>query len=313
MALKISPRDYTFEEFLRAIRLVKLPLYSRLKAVCYFTKYNYWDEGDLSLVTLFEKNNIVIEDYGEIKKINAHYYDRIKDAHIEVVFYGRLDPRVKVLFCITIAGIDDINRTLNRVARDYSGFYYLPIGVATFERTSDFLIQSDSNTKCTYFSASHSPWSTIKGEVRSRIDRTAVYYGDDGFHSLDELKEFYGVLPKVMRYDVPSLGVYEIKNNGCISLSSVKDKELSRQSLIELSDLIIKDVLLRREIIDTANFSIIPIKINEKIINVPKNIPWIYKFSENLKDEYLELLLEGFEEDNFTLFNHTTFEGGSFL
>lgn len=313
MALEIYQRDYSFEEFLHVIFRVGLPAYSRLKTVCYFTKYRNWDEGEPSLYKLFEKNKVVVEDYGEIKKIKAYYYDRRTNENIEVVFYGRLNPEARVLFCVTIASMTGINRTLDRIARDVLGFYHLPIGAATFDIITDYLIRSDKNTKCTYFSASHSPWSTIEGEVRTKVDRTTIYYGYDGFQSLKELKEFYGVLPKTMRYDVPKYGIFEVKNNGCLTLMSEKDITITRHKLFELSELIIKDVLLRRNVIDSANFSIIPIQTEARIIQVPKNIPWIYKFSKKLKDEYLELLLEGFLEDEFTLFNHAKFEGDSFI
>ena len=313
LSLKILPKKYALEEFINTILLLKLPPYSRIKILCYFTQYENWIDGNPNLIELLKKNGVMIEDFGEIKKLTAFYVDSRTQEKVEIVFYTRLNPDAKILYCITIASMTGINYTLDRIARNSRGFYFLPIGVYTFNLITNFLLQSDKNTKCTYFSATHSPWSTIEGEVRSRIDRTTIYYGFDGFQSLEELKSFYGVLPKTIRYDVPDYGIFEIKNSGCFTLMGEKIEVESRRMLLKLSEIAIKDVLVKKEVIDAADFSIIPIETESRIIRIPKSTPWIYKFSKELKDEYLDLLINGLIEDEFTLFNYTTFEGGSFI
>ena len=306
MSFRIPSRSYRFDEFIDLVLAQELPSFARFKVGCYLTRWSSWEEKAPSLEMILEKNGIRVEDLGEIKRLVASYRDRITKDTVTAVFYAYLSPETKLLICITDEKAEAFEETLDNVSRYSTGFYHMFIGNSTFNYISHKIVEMDPQNQCTYFSARYLPSLMKKSEFRPDRRRTLVYYAPDGdgLEALKELRQFYGVLPRVMRFRLIDLGIFEIKSTGLFTLWSEGGTLEARKKLLDLASMTLENVLKIRKIIETSEYKLVPVKTDERIFEVPRLTPWIINFSKSLNDEQIGLLFEILDAEDFTLFNY---------
>lgn len=256
--MKIPTREYSIETFTSELMKVTLSSYQRLKIACFMSSFSRWHDPMkmINLEGIFRKySDIRIEKLGDIRRLQARYFDSQLREYKIAIFYSYLDPSSKVLICFTDEKAEAIEQTLGQMAETARGFYYIFIPSRAFEEFRQKVLELDPFAKCTYFSARYVPQLTRKSQVRPNIQKTIVYYGDDGLESLDELRQYYGVYPTLMRYRIPNRGIYEISVSGIFSLWAEESPRESRQLLLSLSNTALKDVLISREIIESSSMN----------------------------------------------------------
>jgi hypothetical protein len=250
---------------------------------------------------------------GEINKITFLHYDNILEKERLIDFYGYLDGSSKLLILITTVKSSDIEATIDNFIRKASGLYYLPVTSSSFNLLSHYVKEKYPDTNCVAFTGKHSSMYRLKGKNRPDFNRSIRYYGKDGFETLDEMREIYGIIPKNMSYRIPNYGEFEVSSNGKFSLKlQVQPPIDSKNMLFEIFNFVTADVLKRRKIIDKSKFELIPYKTDTKTFDIPVAIPWAIQFNGDLDDSQLELLKNNFTENNFTLYNETQIIGNSF-
>ncbi len=310
LTLNIPKRDYLVDDFINKIKVDRN--IKDFKILCYFTRYDSWTKGVPNLIDLFSFYNISLETYGEITKLVASYTNEYKQI-INVEYFAYLNPETRILYCITDAISEDIRRTLERMATKSIGFYYVPVLSSTFNIISDMLNNRYEKVRCTYFTAHHSPQYRIKGDIRSDVNRTIQYYGVDGFQCMEELKQFYGMMPRTIRYNVSGLSSYEISVKGRFWKRGKGISVSSKSLLFDIVDVAVNDLLRRRNIIDESKLTYVSIQTENKSFNLPQLVPLIVEFTDTLDDSYLDAFVEHIERNNFTFYNYTQNYEGSFV
>jgi len=309
--MKIPTKDYTVKTFTDQLMRVTLPPYQRLKIACFMTSFAQWfDESKMvNLEDVFKRYAVRIEKLGQIRRIQSRYFDsQLRDYKV-AVFYSYLDPASKLLICFTDEKTEAVEQTLGQMAETAKGFYYLFISSGTFERLKQEILEFEPLARCTYFSSRYFPHLTKRSQIRPDIQKTIIYHGDDGLESLEELRQYYGVYPTVMRFFIPERGNYEMSHSGIFSLWAEESPAKSRELLLSLSNVAVKDALISREIIESSNYELIPVATEKKVFKVPRLTPWTVKFSQQIELADTDALIEVMNNNGFSIFNEVRAEG----
>lgn len=314
MSLKIPSRNYSYKEFYDQLIIQELEPNRTLKTCCYLTNFNTWEDGPFSLTDIFRYHGFDIQDLGRIKRLFKPYFDRTAMIERQAFFYLYLDPDTGILFCFTDEKTDIIKNVFNKVLRYEKNIYYLFIGASAFYYLSRNIQKIDITSNCVYFSARHLPSYATRGKIRPDYKRTIVYHGTDGdaFDTLIDMREFYGVLPRIMRYRVMDVGEYEVQNIGLFTLRYEYSQEISRLKLFEIVELVLNYILKQKEILDGAEYKLVPVKTKNKTFNIPTIKPWLIDFSSNLEDNIMDEIINILNEEEYPLYNYVSEIGGSF-
>lgn len=309
-ALKIPFQEYTFGSFVDRIMQIDFPVQVRLKVACFFTQFDNWDTSSpFSLWALFNSRGFRIDQMGEIRVLSKLYFDTQLRQKKMATFYAYLNSESKLLLLFTDEKAEAIDQTVGEMAETASGIYCMFTSPRTLRDIRSKIMEGFPSSVCFYFTAKHFSQFARKGETRPHIDRTIVYFGDDALQALEELQQYYGVSPRIMRYRIPDVGSYEIKNTGCFTLLKTEDPIPAKQLLMRMVDWTSVLVLRSRQIIERSDFILIPLKTEEKTFEIPKLIPWAVRFSKALDNLDAESLMESMVSEGYTLFNYVMPKG----
>jgi len=312
--MKIPTRNYTYNNFINQIIGQELGPYRTLKISCYLTNFKSWEDGSFSLLDIFKYNGFDVQDLGQVKRLLKSYFDRSIMNEIQAIFYLYLDPNTGILFCFTDEKTDVIKDIFNRILRYEKNIYYMFIGASTFYYVSNNIMKIDDAAECVYFSARHLPSYATRGSIRPNYRRTIVYHGTSGdaFEALKEMRNYYGILPRIMRYRIMDIGEYEIQNIGLFTLRYEYAEETSRLKLLEIVELVLNYIIRQKEILDGAEYKLVPVSTKNKTFNIPTIKPWLVNFSSNLEDDGMENIIRVLNDEDYPLYNYVSEKGGSF-
>jgi hypothetical protein len=240
----------------------------------------------------------------------SSYIDKETGKEKVAVFHAYLDERSKLLLCFTSEKSDVIRSTIGHIAEVDVGLYSLFIGPRTFEYIMKEILEEAPFAKCVYFIAKYQPGFAVRSEVRPEVRKTIIYHGEDGLKTLEELKTHYGVRPRSMRFKLPEVGTYEISHDGCFTLWATENTGVEpRQYLLKLVNTTLKDALMARKAIETANFEIIPVKTEKRTFEIPNLTPWIVNFKREIRYEDGKTLIGVLARSGFSAFNYNRVEG----
>jgi hypothetical protein len=289
---------------------MELPPPSRFKVACFLTHFNQWDGDKIpSLRTIFRSRGIRIEKMGQINMLSGWYFDKELRQRKLAAFHAYLNPETRLLLCFTDAKTDAIDQILGNVAETSTGIYYMFISPNIFQDIRSRIMEEFPKATCFYFTAKHVSQFARKGETRPYIERTIIYHGDDALQTLEEVQQYYGVRPRIMRYRIPDMGSYEIKNTGYFTLLKTEYLVPARRFLLTLVDFASVHVLRSRQIIEKAEFVLIPLRTNKKTFEIPKLLPWVVRFGKQLDFSDAQRFLESMVNNGYTVFNYAMARG----
>lgn len=329
MSLDIPDIQYSYEHFINNLVNLELSPYHTLKIACYLTEYETWDVGAPSLIDVLERNRFKIENLGEIKKGIIEYFENEDDEtefeeeaeekHVNSnglsrVFYFYLDKENKMLYSFTDVKINIIKKIFGKIVNYEPNIYSLFIGASAFYHIIRKINDIDETSECVYFTAKHLPTYVTKGKNRPTKERTFVYYGTDGdgVDTLFELRDSYGVLPRIMRFRMRDIGVLEIQNIGVFTAYKEYNSEMSRMKLLEIIELMVGRILKQKQILVDSKYTLIPIKTKYRTFNVPQIKPWLIKFGSNFDDDAMDNIFDILKDEDFPIYNYVSETGGSF-
>jgi len=329
MTLDIPDVIYTYEHFINNLVNLELSSYHTLKIACFLTEYETWDVGATSLTDVLERNGFKIHNLGEIKKGIIEYFvneddeteseEEAEEKHINSnglsrVFYFYLDNENKILYSFTDIKIKLIKKIFGKIVNYEPNIYSLFIGASAFYHIIRNINDIDETSECVYFTAKHLPTYVTKGKNRSDKERTFVYYGSDGdgVDTLFELRDLYGVLPRIMRFRLRDIGVLEIQNIGVFTAYKEYNAEISRIKLLEIIEVLVGYILKQKQILTDSKYTLIPIKTKYRTFNVPQIKPWSIRFGSNFEDGAMDNILDILKDGDFPIYNYVSETGGSF-
>lgn len=300
--MEIRDKSYTFPEFCREIQ-------PPFKILCFLTVENEWapPESIANLESLFRTSGFKIHSMGEMKKLTYQYVDRYTKERIPIDYFAYLDPETKVLLCFTQAKRRQIEDTIYPVVTG-PGICHLWIPPSIMNQIKESILAQYRHAKITSFTAKRFSSMRFRGEIRPEFDRTLTYRGDDGEETLDEVRYYYGAFPTSMRFDIPAIMTFRIKNEGIFSLWKGE-----KESFFDIFNASLRMVLLVRKIIESSSFELVPVQMARKKLNVPALVPWIINFSKPLEYADGEMLVERLEKNGFRLLNSVLAQGSVLL
>ena len=308
--MRISEREHTFESFINELVLTGMEPKEPLRIVCYVTHEGSWKEESKAFTSLNDilvSNGVEIRELGEIKQLVMHYRNIKTDSLVTITFFAFLHRDTGLLICFTNAAKYDVEQTLDKIVERTPGLYFAYISPPTLRKLENMIFEKHPTALITLFTAYRHQQSFLRCEIRPEYKRTIEYRGRDGARVLEELRDSYGILPRSIHFEIPSFAVYQIHNSGHLTIT--RGDETARRYMLEIVDFTMKDTLLTRKIVESADFKLVPIETQRKTYLFPKLRPWIIKFSSPIDIEEGRDLVSILLDNKFEVFNHVLIKG----
>ena len=205
----------------------------------------------IDLITYDGSWQSLFEPY-DLEKQNEMYYFKMQQRKVVVEYYV-YEIETGILIFFSMSNRKDHNTLLNRFIKRTRGITNLWSPFNSFDDTIRF-ITSKYQAKIYSFTAHNMGSSKLTARIRSDVNRSIKYSGNDSNYSLGELRENYGVLPFMVDFKIESSKI-RITNNGFLLIRNVNLKilriveEIIAQSIIEPNRLcnISKQILCKHE------------------------------------------------------------------
>lgn len=183
-----------------------------------------------------------------------------------VPYYVYFDEHFPIF--VTIANItDEMPPTINEYLRNGPNVGRFWLSHRQMDTIQSDLISRYSNLLIPFFSATRSPHSDTPAEKRPNIDRRITYYADDGLETYREMRYKYGVLPSILKFELPNQFKFKVKDKGVFTHESGKVRPLWK--------LLKRQIERKREIkdvINTGNYGDTESNVFDSSISV--STPW---------------------------------------
>lgn len=203
------------------------------------------------LEVLSDADYQVVEELGAVKKIEKWYDDGSKCAQ----FYMTFDDETGiVLFYSDMRKTEEIKNTLEKFLRLNQGIHYLFVSPQILQTIREQIIEGEPAAQITEFVAKRTERTETEATYRPEFARTINYYGDDGLEALREMERHYGVLPRIMEFDVPGGLQFRVNREGVFKLVNGDLTEL-----YDYIQLCIEKALEVKEAYEDAKFQMVPV------------------------------------------------------
>lgn len=243
----------------------------------------------------------VAEDYGGIQKIRCEYGG---DRPAEFYLSYDEDDNV-VLFYTDMRKTEEIENTVEPLLEDNAGVHYLYISPDLLQDIREQIISEDPAAEITEFVAKRTERTDTRARFRPGESRTINYYGDDGLHTLRELEELYGVLPRIMEFNVPGDLRFRINHEGVFKL---KDGNL--EQMFRHVESCIEEALEVKRAYEGTNFQMVTAS---EELEIPTSEPAAITLQNGLKYHEIEGLKGSMQEEDYVLVNSYAEEGSLFF
>lgn len=212
----------------------------QIKIFLFLTSVEEWP-------TLFESYQS--SDYGSTLKISKNFYNRAGQER-EAVFYAA-EWQDGLILVITGAVEDGIRQTLDVTVNEYDDLEPMPIFPADFQEMNDYVISSYEDMGISEFKAVRQP-DLADAEIRPEVeDRIVEYYGSDGRISLDEFRQYYGVVPIRVQYLHDNIE-FKMDADGKFTLTTINDDTFNL--FFDLIERVVEHIIEIQEISENIRF-----------------------------------------------------------
>lgn len=194
------------------------PIENDLHIVAGLSQYPEGEFLDLLLADGFE----IVEEHGAVTHIQKEYTrnDEEYSAGFHLHFHDGEGEGGVVLLYTNQRKTKEIEHTVKDLFENEHGLYYLHVGPRLFQIVREEVLQREDYAEIDEFVADRSKDSDRPSRIRPDFERTISYYGDDGWETLREMEENYGVRPRYLQFNIPNDASFKITRDGVFSLSS---------------------------------------------------------------------------------------------
>jgi len=259
----------------------------------------YSCEGFLDL--LRREGYEVVEDYGGIQKISCDF-----GGERPAEFYLSYDVEENViLFYTDMRKTEEIENTIEPLLENQPGVHYLYISPGLLQEIRERIVSEDPATEIPEFVAKRTERTDTSARFRPDEWRTINYYGRDGLESLREMEESYGVLPRIMEFNVPGELRFRINHEGVFKL---KDGSLLR--LFEHIETCIEEALKVKRAYDQTDFRMVRASDS---LEVPTAEPATLNLQNTIQYHELDDLKESLSQEGYVLLSSYSEEGSLYF
>lgn len=247
------------------------------------------------------------EEYGKLLLI----YQKIDNE--STFFYVFYDDRNNVPLFFTLGTkTGDIPETVTKYITYTKNITHLWIGPHIMKEINNELLTKYPDTKITYFSGKRMAYYKNTALLRPKTERLIQYTGRDAKEALEENEYYYGILPRVIEYELPTGLVFRLDSKGIVTLKRGKFREVFNI----LEEDVFGKILHIRSAISSSGYNITTITTkNGKIFERPIQKPWAIKLNDEIDFATANEAIKNLESDewNFTIFNDLIKEGSVYF
>ncbi|ELZ88490.1 hypothetical protein C453_01460 [Haloferax elongans ATCC BAA-1513] len=243
----------------------------------------------------------IVEDYGGIQKISCDFGG---DRPAEFYFTYDVEESV-ILFYTDMRKTEEIKNTVEPLLENQPGVHYLYISPGLLQEIREKIVSDDPATEITEFVAKRTERTDTSSRFRPDEWRTINYYGRDGLESLREMEESYGVLPRIMEFNVPGDLRFRINHEGVFKLKSG-----SLLRLFKHIEMCIEEALKVKLAYERTDFRMVRAS---KSLEVPTAEPATVALQNSIQYHELDALKQSLSEENYVLFNTYAEEGSLYF
>jgi hypothetical protein len=259
----------------------------------------YSKEGFLDL--LQREGYEIEEDYGGIQKISRDFGG---ETPAEFYFAYAEEENV-ILFYTDMRKTEEIENTFEPLLENQTGVHYLYISPGLLQEIRERIVSEDPATEITEFVAKRTERTDTSARFRPDEWRTINYYGRDGLESLREMEEAYGVLPRIMEFNVPGDLRFRINHEGVFKLKSG-----SLLRLFKHIETCIEEALRVKRAYERTDFRMV--KTSDSL-EVPTAEPATVSLQNSIQYHELDALRESLSEEDYVLLNSYAEEGSLYF
>jgi hypothetical protein len=244
----------------------------------------------------------VVEDLGTVKKIEKWYDDGDRRAQFYMAFDDETDI---VLFYSDMRKTEEIEGTLGRFLRITQGIHYLFVSPQTLQTIREQIIEEEPAAQISEFVAKRTERTETEATYRPEFARTINYYGDDGLEALREMERYYGVLPRIMEFNVPGGLQFRVNREGVFKLANGDLSEL-----YEYIQLCIEKALEVKEAYEDAKFQMVPVS---KRLSIATSEPVVIELQNQLQYHEVGSFKSSLQRNNYVVLDSYIEEGSLYF
>ncbi|MCL4400612.1 hypothetical protein M1316_01385, partial [Candidatus Parvarchaeota archaeon] len=184
----------------------------KLNVVCVISDFLSVDDD---LGAILKHNNFTInkvkENYAIIK---TKCFDSVLGKELDVIYHLKIFKEERLLLFLTTSKKDFIEKTLFSLIDKLNGFNHLFISPKAFTQIQEKIFADFPDTLIPFFSAYRRQHFKFPSKIRPEEQRTITYRGLDGRETLEELKQFYGILPRIVEFRIPDVIQFKLDYRG---------------------------------------------------------------------------------------------------
>lgn len=243
--MHVPQGDYSLEEFCETIlrydqeHLFDGFHFNHIKTYFYLTE----DEDWLQYFSDYDQ-----AEYGEVTKLTQSYTKRSGEMGEAVFFATYYQNELVMVF--TASTENAVDQTIARTVVDSNALVEMPIVPSDFQKMHNRVLEEYEDTKITEFKSRRIP-DLADADIRPDYDRTIEYKGDDGRQTLNEFRQYYGVVPVRIQYESEDIA-FKMDTSGKFTLKEINDQTFTL--LFKLVEEVMEHVLEIQEVSERIRF-----------------------------------------------------------
>ena len=253
-------------------------------------------------LTLMQEDGYeVIEDYGAIQKVECEY-----DTNQAIEFYFHFSHEEGVvLFYTDMRKTEEIDSTIEPFLRRTKGVHYLFVSPRLLQDIREQIVENEPAVQISEFIAKRTERTEADATLRPEFARTINYYGDDGLETLREMERNYGVLPRIMEFNVPGGLQFRVSREGIFTL-----QKGALTDLFEYLQMCIEEALEVKRHYQDANFDMVPVSDQ---LSVAASEPAAISLRNTLEYHEIGKFKASLRDNNYVLLDSYAEEGSLFF
>lgn len=233
-------------------------------------------QGNIKIIPMLVEND-------KVSNINAEFLrkeiriersiDNLKilKMHKDFYFFRYDDIENDIIYIVSDARKDKkFDKLILKNLKKIRGLSLLYMGPKELQDLKESIIEKFPDTVIPYFTGIHDPNWDQQSFHRKNYRRTIQYTGLDGAYSLDEIKYYYGILPRIIEFNLPNGIFFRIDLEGIFTFF----KKRIRNGEEIISHIVEKIKPIHKKIKSEASYNFNEYKIGKRILRLPIEKPW---------------------------------------
>jgi hypothetical protein len=260
--------------------------------------------SESEIIEIIESHDFHIEERGQVYQLHTSYMDDDEIIDAQFYFHYHADTQHDggiLLFYTNQRKTKEVDNTVMELLRNQRGVYYLHFSANLFRSIRESIDSDEDLAEITEFVADRTESSDRPCRIRPNTERTIQYYADDGWRTLEEMEQNYGVRPRYIVFKIPNVLKFKISRDGIFSYH-----EGDLQTLFNYIEVAITEALQVKEAFDTSEFEMVSATSE---LDVPTSTPAQITLNNNIEFSEIDEIKSRMAEADYYIINSFEQEG----